>query len=51
MSAEKTGSTIRRNRLTSYTFSDIYDSSNIPANAYPASDLGLYEVTDAEVIK
>ena len=35
----------------SYTFSDIYDSSNIPANAYPASDLGLYEVTDAEVIK
>lgn len=34
----------------SFTFSQIYDSSNIPENAYPASDLRLYEVTDAEVI-
>ncbi len=36
---------------STYTFSDIYDASNIPVNAYPASDLRLYEVTDAEAIK
>lgn len=36
---------------SSYTFSEIYDSAEVPENAYPASDLRLYEVTDAEVIK
>lgn len=35
----------------SYNFSDIYNSSNVPAKAYPASDLRLYEVTDTDVIK
>lgn len=34
---------------SSYTFSDIYDGSDVPANAYPASELRLYDVEDASV--
>ena len=33
----------------SYNFADIYDGRNIPAMAFPASDLGLFEVEDVNV--
>ena len=30
-------------------FSDFYDQNNIPENAFPASDLGLFDATDVNV--
>lgn len=32
-----------------YRFEDIYHQDNIPEKAFPASDLGLYRVTDADM--
>lgn len=33
----------------SYNFADIYDGRNVPANACPAADLGLFEARTIDV--
>ena len=34
---------------SSYDFADIYDRRNVPANACPAADLGLFEARTIDV--
>ena len=34
---------------SSYDFADIYDGRNVPANACPAADLGLFEARTIDV--